>query len=69
MTQVEMLKNWFDAGQSLTVLEALQRFGCYALSQRVGELRREGYPVDKIMVELGNGKRIARYSKARYAYG
>lgn len=69
MSQCEILREWFDAGNSLTVLEALQRFGCYALSQRVGELNREGYGVDSQMIQLESGKRVARYSKARIAYG
>jgi len=51
-----------EAGETLTVVEALNRYGCYALSQRAGQLRRMGYPVKSEMVDLPNGKRIARYS-------
>jgi helix-turn-helix protein len=69
MTQIETLKAAFDRGESLTVAEALTRFGIYALSQRVGELDRSGYPTEHEMVTLPNGKRIARYSKMRVAYG
>lgn len=69
MSQVDQLRAHFDAGHSLTVLEALQKFGIYALSQRVTNLRQEGYPVESVMVELPNGKRIARYSKLTVAYG
>jgi helix-turn-helix protein len=69
MTQIETLKAAFDRGESLTVAEALTRFGIYALSQRVGQLDRSGYPVEHEMVTLPSGKRVARYSKFRVAYG
>lgn len=69
ITQCDQLRAFFDSGGSLTVLEALQKFGIYALSQRVTNLRQEGYPVESVMVELPNGKRIARYSKMAVAYG
>ena len=62
MTQNEQILNHLERGGSLTVLEALQKFGCYALSQRGAELKREGYPVKSEMVKLPNGKVIARYS-------
>ena len=35
------------AGQSLTRKDAVQLFNCYCLSQRVGELIRMGYPIQK----------------------
>ena len=69
MTHLESLKAAFDRGESLTVAEALTRFGIYALSQRCTDLRREGYPVDSTMIELPSGKRVARYAKMVVAYG
>lgn len=69
MTQLQSLKAAFDLGESSTVAEALGRHGIYALSQRVGELRRAGYPVLVDMVKLPNGKHVATYSKIRCAYG
>ena len=71
MRQVDMLREHFDCGGSLTVAEALERYGVYALSQRCTDLRREGYPVDSRMVTTPSGKRIAQYFKGdeRIAYG
>ena len=69
MTQVEVLRKAFDAGEELTVAEALSRYGIYALSQRVGELDRGGYPTEHEMITLPSGKRVCRYSKLRVAYG
>ena len=64
MSQVDMLKKHFDAGKSLTVLEAI-KLGVCALSQRCGELRKAGYPIEGEMVMVGAGKRVMRYRKAR----
>ena len=59
-SQCELVLTHLKAGGSLTVAEALSRFGCYALSQRIGELKRAGHPIRSEMVKL-NGKRVARY--------
>ena len=64
MTQHEMIIAHLKSGKSLTVLEALQRYGIFALSQRCGELKRAPYNLDILAetVTLDNKKRIARYS-------
>jgi len=51
-----------EAGESLTVAEALSRHKCYALSQRIGEIRRKGYPIKREMVTVPSGARVCRYS-------
>jgi hypothetical protein len=56
----ELLKA-FKRGERLTVAVALERYGIYALSQRCGELRRQGWPVVSEMVALESGKRVAQY--------
>lgn len=63
MTQLDALRKHFDAGGTLTVAEALTAFGIYALSQRCGELRGEGYPLASRMIETASGKRVAEYYK------
>ena len=68
-SQTDILKAVFDAGGSLTVAQALSQYGIYALSQRCGELRREGYPLESELVELPNGKHVSRYSRMKIAYG
>lgn len=45
----------------LTPLEALERFGCFRLAARVGELREQGYAIAVERAELPNGKKVARY--------
>lgn len=61
-TQKLMILRYLAQGYSITVAEALSKFGCYALSQRVGELKRDGWPIESHMVEVESGKRVARYS-------
>ena len=63
-TQLEMLKRHFDAGGRLTVASALSQLGIYALSQRCGDLRREGYPVVSRTVETEGGARVSEYYRA-----
>lgn len=51
-------------GNSLTPLEALNRFGCFRLGARIWDLKREGHDIHTEMVEVGGGKRVARYRLA-----
>ena len=44
-TQHEMILAALKAGDRLTVLDALRRFDIYALSQRIGELKKEGHDI------------------------
>jgi hypothetical protein len=61
MTQALSILNHLLAGGTLTPLESLNLFGCLSLSQRVGELKRQGFPITSKLVEVGH-KRVARYS-------
>lgn len=55
-----LLAAMFD-GEKLTVAEALRKYGVYALSQRIGNLIRDGWPVQKQDVIVGSGKRVKMY--------
>lgn len=49
-------------GVRLTVKLALERHGVYALSQRVGELRRKyGWPIKSHTVEVGPRTHVSEY--------
>ena len=63
-TQNTAILAWLQAGNTLTSLEALDRFGCNRLAARVADLRDAGHPIEAQMVTLANGKRVAQY---RYA--
>lgn len=59
--QKEKIINYLMTRGPLTVLEAMQYLKCYALSQRIGELKSEGFPIEREMIQVDSGKRIARY--------
>jgi len=48
------------AGDKLTPLDALERFGCFRLGARIHDLRRKGWPIESEIVKRG-GKRVAVY--------
>ena len=52
-----------DAGRKLTPLDALRDFGCFRLGARIYDLKQEGYPVERRMVETDEGKRVAEYRR------
>ena len=62
MSQRDELLKALQRGECLTTLDALQRYGVMALSQRMTELQRAGYPVKSEMIDLPSGKRVAQYS-------
>ena len=59
-SQCGVLLRAMKKGERLTVASALTQYGCYALSQRCGELRRMGWPVLSRTVE-SNGKHFKEY--------
>lgn len=61
-TQCHEILKALKRGEYLSVGDALTKYGVYALSQRCGELRRMGWPINSQMKTLPNGKRIAVYS-------
>ena len=63
-TQQGKILRYLRNGGSLTVGEALSMFGCYALSQRIGELKRAGWPIVSRPYKTPGGVTVARYSMA-----
>lgn len=62
--QAKMIAAHLKAGNTITALEALQKFGCFRLGARIADLRKAGYNIDTKMVEQ-NGKRFAQYTMKR----
>lgn len=60
-TQHHKLLIAFQRGEQLTVAEALTKYGVYALSQRVGELKKMGWPIVSEPFDTAGGARVARY--------
>lgn len=47
--------------ERLTPLLALERYQCFSLSQRMGNLRSMGWTIQSEMIRLPNGKSVAQY--------
>ena len=61
-SQSEKILAHLQAGKTLTPMDALRLFGCFRLGGRVFDLRKQGHPIKSELVEVGGGKRVARYS-------
>jgi hypothetical protein len=60
-SQSALILAYLQSGHTLTPIEALNRFNCFSLSQRITELRRRGYQIITTMVDVPSGKRVAEY--------
>jgi len=60
-TQAHELLTAMKNGKRLTVAIALTEHGCYALSQRVGELKRMGWPIQSRTITVAGGARVSEY--------
>lgn len=60
-TQNENIRAWLEAGNSITSLGALNKFGCFRLGARIAELRKAGLEIKGKWETLWNGKKIMRY--------
>ena len=60
MSQKFAIRRYLETGNSLTALDALQRFGCLRLAARIGELRADGCKIIAEPFRTGK-KQVARY--------
>jgi hypothetical protein len=59
---VTLINHFLTGGPPITVLTAIQWYGIYAASQRIGQLIALGFPIIKEWITLPNGKRIMSYT-------
>jgi hypothetical protein len=59
--QTSRILNYLKAGNRITPIEALNLFGCFRLGSRIYDIKKLGHNIDREMVKLANGKRVARY--------
>jgi hypothetical protein len=62
-SQNKIIKAHLESGKTITAIEALTEYQCFRLASRISDLKKSGYLVDKRMIELPNGKRVAQYFK------
>lgn len=61
-TQLGTILRALQRGERLTVAQALTEYGCYALSQRIGDLRRMGWPIcSRTVYRMDSKKRFSEY--------
>ena len=61
LTQNQRILEYLKSGKKLTPKDALKKFGCFRLSSRVFDLRRNGHAIITDYVTR-NGKTFAEYS-------
>ena len=61
MTQKQQILAALKRGEVLTPLRALERFGCLSLSQRCGELVRDGHKIRRGRCKTMSGKIVGEY--------
>lgn len=59
-TQKDQILDYLKFGNSITPIEALDKFGCFRLSAVVFKLRKCGYRITSELEQTGR-KRYARY--------
>lgn len=64
-TQNKLIAQHLESGHTITALEALHRFGCFRLSARIWDLKRQGMAIEgtwKTVKSLaGEDKQIVEY--------
>jgi hypothetical protein len=60
-TQCYELLRALQRGERLTVKTALDQYGVYALSQRMGELKRTGWPIQSASKKTEGGATVSVY--------
>lgn len=60
-SQNQMILEYLKDGNSITALQALDKFKCFRLASRIGELKSMGHKIDKQMIKVKSGKRVAKY--------
>lgn len=61
MSQASEILAALQAGETLTPMDALNRFGCFRLGARIYELIRDGHDIENIDYTTPDGKRVACY--------
>ena len=61
-TQQQHIREYLEAGNSITPLEALEKFGCFRLGAQIFDLKKKGMSIEMTMKKDENtGKRYAVY--------
>lgn len=59
--QNQMILNHLKSRGQITPLEALNKYGCFRLAARIFDLKAAGNNIGKIMIDVGQDRRVASY--------
>jgi len=59
--QSKQILRYLRAGHRITPLEALKKFRTLRLGARIYDLRQDGHKIQRRLVEVSEGKRVAEY--------
>jgi hypothetical protein len=62
MNQETQILEYLKAGNSLTPIQALNKFGCFRLAARIYRLKERGWPVVCDKVNVGDNKFVGHYT-------
>jgi hypothetical protein len=68
MTQSHQILAALKAGQHITPIDALDRFGCFRLGARIYDLKQAGHKIHTARVETPSGAFVASYSMEAQAW-
>jgi hypothetical protein len=60
-SQNKQIKAYLEEGNSITAIQALEKFGCFRLAARIKDLKETGMVIDKAMISNNEGKHHAVY--------
>ena len=60
-SQNKMIKKFLENGNSITGLDALNRFQCNRLASRICDLKDSGMSIESQFIKLESGKRVKEY--------
>jgi len=60
-SQNKMIKKFLENGNSITGLDALNRFQCSRLASRICDLKDSGMNIESQFIKTPSGKRIKEY--------
>lgn len=69
MSQKDRIITHLIYGNSLTPVDALNRFGCFRLSERIRELEDQGWPIERSWYKTAGGAKVREYRLAPISRG
>jgi hypothetical protein len=63
MSQKQQIRKFLDTGRQITPARAYSLCGSLRLSERIRELKADGYPIKKEWVKVGKNKMVMGYSR------